>query len=88
MSMSEQNKPAWRNPVRARLEAGEFVVGVTITRTTSNWALALGFHFLWGNGTLARVARDAAGIAAARGLRARNAGPGRELWTASEAGPA
>jgi hypothetical protein len=29
--MSEPNKPSWRNPVRARLEAGEFVIGATIT---------------------------------------------------------
>src|ERR1700722_19073526 len=48
--MSE-NDPAWRNPVRTRLEAGDFVVGLTIT--TSNiesaaLAATLGFHFLWG----------------------------------------
>src|SRR4030081_2692974 len=47
--MSE-NKPAWRNPVRARLEAGEFVVGVTITSNnieSAALAATLGFHFLW-----------------------------------------
>src|ERR1700722_12821856 len=47
--MSE-NDPAWRNPVRTRLEAGDFVIGLTIT--TSNiesaaLAATLGFHFLW-----------------------------------------
>src|SRR3954452_8107537 len=45
--MAEQQ---WRNPVRARLEAGEPVLGLTVT--TSNLEVAalgatLGFHFLW-----------------------------------------
>jgi 2-keto-3-deoxy-L-rhamnonate aldolase RhmA len=43
-------EPQWRNPVRARLEAGDPVLGLTIT--TSNLEVAalgatLGFHFLW-----------------------------------------
>jgi 2-keto-3-deoxy-L-rhamnonate aldolase RhmA len=43
-------EPKWRNPVRARLEAGDPVLGLTIT--TSNLEAAalgatLGFHFLW-----------------------------------------
>jgi 2-keto-3-deoxy-L-rhamnonate aldolase RhmA len=43
-------KDKWRNPVWARLEAGEFVIGMTVT--TSNiesaaHAATLGFHFLW-----------------------------------------
>jgi 2-keto-3-deoxy-L-rhamnonate aldolase RhmA len=48
--MSELDKPAWRNPVRARLEAGEFVVGLTITSNnieSAALAATLGFHFLW-----------------------------------------
>ena len=41
----------WKNPVKARLEAGEFVVGATIT--TNNVEVPalvakVGFHFLWG----------------------------------------
>lgn len=43
-------EPQWRNPVRARLEAGDPVLALTIT--TSNLEVAalgakLGFHFLW-----------------------------------------
>lgn len=41
---------SWQNPVKARLAAGEFVVGATIvTNTAEQAALAatLGFHFLW-----------------------------------------
>src|ERR1700676_4217136 len=48
--MSDPNKPAWRNPVRTRLEAGEFVVGGTITSNnieSAALAATLGFHFLW-----------------------------------------
>ena len=40
----------WCNPVRARLEAGEFVAGITITTNsieTAARAATLGFHFLW-----------------------------------------
>jgi len=40
----------WRNPVRARLEAGEFVIGATITTNnieSAALAATLGFHFLW-----------------------------------------
>jgi 2-keto-3-deoxy-L-rhamnonate aldolase RhmA len=48
--MSETNKTGWRNPVRARLEAGEFVIGATITTNnleSAALAATLGFHFLW-----------------------------------------
>src|SRR3954466_11073524 len=43
-------EPQWRNPVRARLEAGDSVLGLTVT--TSNLEVAalgatLGFDFLW-----------------------------------------
>ena len=43
-------EPQWRNPVRARLEAGDPVLALTVT--TSNLEVAalgatLGFHFLW-----------------------------------------
>src|SRR5437660_10235374 len=40
----------WLNPVRARLEAGDYVAGVTITTNsieTAARAATLGFHFLW-----------------------------------------
>ena len=40
----------WRNPVRARLEAGEFAIGATITNNCIESAAltaTLGFHFLW-----------------------------------------
>lgn len=40
----------WRNPVKARLEAGEMVVGLTITTNNVEAAAlgaTLGFHFLW-----------------------------------------
>jgi len=43
-------EPQWRNPVRARLEAGDPVLALTVT--TSNLEVAalaatLGFDFLW-----------------------------------------
>ena len=41
---------AWQHPVRARLEAGEIVLGVTITTPSieaAALAATLGFHFLW-----------------------------------------
>jgi 2-keto-3-deoxy-L-rhamnonate aldolase RhmA len=41
---------AWRNPVRARLEAGQPVFGLTITTPSveaAAHAATLGFHFLW-----------------------------------------
>jgi 2-keto-3-deoxy-L-rhamnonate aldolase RhmA len=40
----------WRNPVKARLSEGEFVVGMTITTNNvevAAHAATLGFHFLW-----------------------------------------
>src|SRR5437764_14769675 len=40
----------WSNPVRARLEAGEFVTALTITTNsieTAARAATLGFDFLW-----------------------------------------
>jgi 2-keto-3-deoxy-L-rhamnonate aldolase RhmA len=40
----------WSNPVRARLEAGEIALGVTVTTNsieTAARAATLGFHFLW-----------------------------------------
>lgn len=46
--MSDQTQ--WVNPVRARLEAGEFVIGLTVTSSsldTAAHAAQLGFHFLW-----------------------------------------
>lgn len=40
----------WRNPVKARLEAGEAVVGLTVITNNVEAAVhaaTLGFHFLW-----------------------------------------
>src|SRR5260370_33385643 len=48
--MPEPTKPSRQNPVRARLEAGEFVIGATITTNnieSAALAATLGFHFLW-----------------------------------------
>ena len=42
--------PAWRNPVRAKLEAGEPVYAITLTTSnleTAALAATLGFDFLW-----------------------------------------
>lgn len=44
------DEPAWRHPVRSRLEAGLPVYGVTITTPSVESAALLasmGFHFLW-----------------------------------------
>ena len=46
----EQNSVSWQHPVRARLKAGEVVLGVTITTPSieaAALAATLGFHFLW-----------------------------------------
>ena len=46
----EQNPVNWQHPIRARLKAGEIVLGVTITTTSieaAAQAATLGFHFLW-----------------------------------------
>jgi 2-keto-3-deoxy-L-rhamnonate aldolase RhmA len=46
----EQNSASWQHPVRARLKAGEAVLGVTITTPSieaAALAATLGFHFLW-----------------------------------------
>jgi 2-keto-3-deoxy-L-rhamnonate aldolase RhmA len=87
--MSEQNKPAWRNPVRARLEAGEFVVGVTITSNnieSAALAATLGFHFLWVEMEHSPVSLETLRgiVLAARGLPALVFArvPLVELWTA------
>jgi 2-keto-3-deoxy-L-rhamnonate aldolase RhmA len=41
---------AWINPVKARLDAGEIAIGMTVTSTSLDaaaHAAQLGFHFLW-----------------------------------------
>jgi 2-keto-3-deoxy-L-rhamnonate aldolase RhmA len=46
----QNNSATWRHPVRERLEAGESVVGVTITTPSlevAALAATLGFDFLW-----------------------------------------
>jgi 2-keto-3-deoxy-L-rhamnonate aldolase RhmA len=80
---------SWRNPVRARLEAGEFVIGATITTNnieSAALAATLGFHFLWVEMEHSPVSLETLrGIAlAARGLPALVFArvPVVELWTA------
>lgn len=46
----ELHEHVWKHPVRARLEAGEVAVGLTITTNNIEAAAlgaTLGFHFLW-----------------------------------------
>ena len=46
----DTSSASWRHPVRARLQAGETVLGVTITTSSveaAAQAATLGFHFLW-----------------------------------------
>jgi 2-keto-3-deoxy-L-rhamnonate aldolase RhmA len=85
--MSDQ--PTWRNPVRARLEAGQPVFGVTITTPSveiAAHAATLGFHFLWVEmehspvtlETLRVIVLSARGLPAAVFARV----PVNELWTA------
>lgn len=50
MSEGLADVPAWRSPVRVRLERGEPVIGVSITSTSLDMAAlsaAAGFDFLW-----------------------------------------
>jgi 2-keto-3-deoxy-L-rhamnonate aldolase RhmA len=85
--MSEQT--SWSNPVRARLEAGRPVFGVTIAAPcveTAAQAATLGFHFLWVEmehspvtlETLRLIVLAARGLPAAVFARV----PVIELWTA------
>lgn len=85
--MSDQ--PTWCNPVRARLEAGQPVFGVTITTPSveiAAHAATLGFHFLWVEmehspvtlETLRLIVLAARGMPAAVFARV----PVNELWTA------
>jgi 2-keto-3-deoxy-L-rhamnonate aldolase RhmA len=87
--MSERNQAAWRNPVRARLEAGEFVIGATITTNnieSAALAATLGFHFLWVEMEHSPVSLETLRgiVLAARGLPALVFArvPIVELWTA------
>jgi 2-keto-3-deoxy-L-rhamnonate aldolase RhmA len=84
--MSEQ---PWRNPVRARLEAGQPVFGVTITTSSveaAAHAANLGFHFLWVEMEHSPVTLETLRlmVLAARGLPAAVFArvPVVELWTA------
>jgi len=48
--MEANDQAVWRNPVRARLEAGQPAFGLTITIPSveaAAHAATLGFHFLW-----------------------------------------
>jgi 2-keto-3-deoxy-L-rhamnonate aldolase RhmA len=85
--MSDQT--TWRNPVRARLQAGQPVFGVTITTPSveiAAHAATLGFHFLWVEmehspvtlETLRLIVLAARALPAAVFARV----PVNELWTA------
>jgi 2-keto-3-deoxy-L-rhamnonate aldolase RhmA len=85
--MSDQ--PTWCNPVRARLQAGQPVFGVTITTPSveiAAHAATLGFHFLWVEmehspltlETLRVIVLATRGMPAAVFARV----PVNELWTA------
>lgn len=85
--MSEQS--AWTNPVRARLQAGKPVFGITITTPAieiAAHAATLGFHFLWVEmehspltlETLRLIVLAARSLPAAVFARV----PVNELWTA------
>jgi 2-keto-3-deoxy-L-rhamnonate aldolase RhmA len=85
--MSDQ--PSWCNPVRARLQAGQPVFGVTITTPSveiAAHAATLGFHFLWVEmehspvtlETLRLIVLAARALPAAVFARV----PVNELWTA------
>jgi 2-keto-3-deoxy-L-rhamnonate aldolase RhmA len=79
----------WKNPVRARLEAGEFVIGATITTNNIEAAAltaTLGFHFLWVEMEHSPVSLETLRgiVLATRGLPAMVFArvPVVELWTA------
>jgi len=85
--MSQQ--PTWCNPVRARLQAGQPVFGITITTPSVDiaaHAATLGFHFLWVEmehspvtlETLRLIVLASRGLPAAVFARV----PVNELWTA------
>jgi 2-keto-3-deoxy-L-rhamnonate aldolase RhmA len=85
--MSDQ--PTWTNPVRARLQAGQPVFGVTITTPSveiAAHAATLGFHFLWVEMEHSPVTLETLRlmVLAARGLPAAVFArvPVNELWTA------
>lgn len=83
------NQTSWQNPVRARLEAGEPVLGVTITTPSveaAAHAATLGFHFLWVEMEHSPITLESLRlmVLAARGLPAAVFArvPVVELWTA------
>jgi 2-keto-3-deoxy-L-rhamnonate aldolase RhmA len=85
--MSEQT--SWCNPVRARLQAGQPVFGVTITTPSvevAAHAATLGFHFLWVEMEHSPVTLETLRVIvlATRGLPAAVFArvPVNELWTA------
>ena len=79
----------WSNPVRSRLEAGDFVIGMTVTSTSLDsaaHAAKLGFHFLWVEMEHSPITLETlrAIVLATRGLPAPVFArvPVVELWTA------
>lgn len=82
-------QPIWQNPVRARLQAGQPVFGVTITTPSveiAAHAATLGFHFLWVEMEHSPITLESLRtfVLAARGLPAAVFArvPVNELWTA------
>jgi 2-keto-3-deoxy-L-rhamnonate aldolase RhmA len=83
------NPASWSNPVRARLQAGQPVFGVTITTPSveaAAHAATLGFHFLWVEMEHSPVTLESLRlmVLATRGLPAAVFArvPVIELWTA------
>jgi 2-keto-3-deoxy-L-rhamnonate aldolase RhmA len=79
----------WAHPVRARLEAGEIVVAITITTPnleTAAYAATLGFHLLWVEMEHSPITLESlrAIVLASRGLPAAVFArvPVNEFWTA------
>lgn len=83
------SREKWSNPVRARLESGDFVIGLTMTTSSievAAHAASLGFHFLWIEMEHSPITLESlrAAVLATRGLPAMIFArvPVVELWTA------
>ncbi|HEY5914154.1 MAG TPA: aldolase/citrate lyase family protein, partial [Verrucomicrobiae bacterium] len=88
-STSLQNRAAWKNPVKAKLKAGESVVGIVISVNNvevAAQAAALGFDFLWIEMEHAPISLETLRniVLGTRGLQAVPFArpPVNELWTA------
>ena len=84
-----RSEKKWSNPVRARLESGDFVLGLTMTTSSMEfaaYAATLGFHFLWMEMEHSPMTLESlrSAVLATRGLPAMIFArvPVVELWTA------